>query len=471
MRRLTLRQQTVIALSVGFAVVQIFTSVVFAWLSYTLTERDVRGYLTRESLDLVRTQFIIRDNLLTYTQDPDGNTVTDRLRKRGMSALIVNPDGTAKNVFGIYRTFISEGQDARNVAGIREAVAGSFHGFSHLTLSTNEQFETYTFPLKFSGETVALLQVSRDERSLSDLLRSSSLIMLALIPLSVLFGVMLSLWVVRRALSPLERLIHAVRRIPEGVFPDHVPVVPDSSPEYAILSSVLNRLLSSLTAIFTRHKEFIGNVAHELRTPLTKAITAVDVTLVKDASMSQSSRSALLSIQDDLLGVSSTIDGLMSVSRLYEADQKGMTETDLLAVIRQVIKEHDEVLSKKGIHVSMDIPDAELLPMPPAIAKSLLGNIISNAIKYSRTDGVITVTVKSSKQELHVTVSDNGIGMSEEVRSRIFDRRYRGTNASPGHGVGMALVRRIADMWHVGILLKSKEGEGTSVTLTMRKQR
>lgn len=471
MRRLTLRQQTVIGLSVGFAIVQIFTSVVFAWLSYALTERDVRGYLTREGLDLVRTQFVIRENQLTYIQDAEGNTVTDRLRKRGISALVVNPEGTAINVFGIYRTFISEGEDARSVGGIREAIGTSFRGFSHLTLSTNEQFETYTFPLESSGKIIAFLQVARDERSLSDILSSSSLIMLALIPLSILLSVFLSLWIVRRALSPLERLSHAVRRIPEGVFPDHVPAVPDASPEYVLLSSVINRLLSSLAAIFARHKEFIGNVAHELRTPLTRAITAVDVMVVKDKAISPSSKHALLSIQDDLLGVSSTIDGLMSVSRLYEADQKGTTETNTLEVIHQIIRDNDEGMLKKNIRVTVDVGSRELLPMPPPIAKSLLGNIINNAIKYSRSDGAIRINATSTKQELRITISDNGIGMSPEISAHIFDRRFRGTNASSGHGVGLSLVRRIADMWGVGIFLKSKQGEGTTVTLTMRKQK
>ncbi len=466
---MTLRQQTVIGLSIGFAVVQIMTALILARLSYTLTERDVRAYLTREAQDLVRTQFLITNQTLTFRQDSEGNTVTDRLRKRGFSVLVVNPDGTAKNVFGIYRTFITEGEDARGVAGIREVTERVSDGYSHLTLPTHEQFETYTFPLVSSGKTVGFVQVAREERSLSDMVSSSSLIMLALIPLSILFGVFLSLWIVRRALSPLERLTHAVRRIPDGVFPEHIPAISDTSPEYTILATVINRLLSSLTAIFARHKEFIGNVAHELRTPLTKAITAVDVMLMKDTSMSSASKSALQSIQDDLFGISASIDGLMSVSRLYEADQSGMMETDVSVLVTHIMNVHDDAISKKHIHIRVDAAHTEMLPMPPAIAMSLLGNIIGNAIKYSHDNGEILIRARSTKQEMHIEVSDAGIGMSDEVRQRIFDRRYRGTASSHGYGVGMALVRRIADMWHIGVTVQSHEGKGTTVMLAIKK--
>ena len=91
-------------------------------------------------------------------------------------------------------------------------------------------------------------------------------------------------------------------------------------------------------------------------------------------------------------------------------------------------------------------------------------NLISNAIKFSNDGGDINIILKKYGQDAVLTIKDEGIGMSKEVKERIFERFYQGdtSRAKEGSGLGLALVKKILDISHCTIEVESEEGKGTT---------
>ncbi len=98
-------------------------------------------------------------------------------------------------------------------------------------------------------------------------------------------------------------------------------------------------------------------------------------------------------------------------------------------------------------------------------------NILGNAIKFSHQNGTIQVTLTQTNEEVLITIKDNGIGMSEEVKDRVFEKFYQGDSShySDGNGLGLALVKRIIDICEGTIEISSHEGVGTDFIVKLPK--
>jgi signal transduction histidine kinase len=97
----------------------------------------------------------------------------------------------------------------------------------------------------------------------------------------------------------------------------------------------------------------------------------------------------------------------------------------------------------------------------------ILANLISNAIKYSPQNTSIHLAVLESRKETIIQIEDEGIGMSETEANKVFNRYFRGIN-NIGYGIGLAIVKQICDLYHIGINVKSEKGKGTKITLSLK---
>ncbi len=268
------------------------------------------------------------------------------------------------------------------------------------------------------------------------------------------------IWIIiGRGLSSLDRIAEALRhREPRYLEPVNLVDVPI---EIQPLILELNKLLKRLKEAFEREKRFAGDAAHELRTPLAAIRTQAQVALIVATSPEQ-----LVVLQNVILGVDRAthiVNQLLSMSRLVPENEQmqdaGACEFE--NIVRDVIHQLMPLAEAKNIHVNSHITLTKqaLVWGNPAALNILIRNLLDNAIRYTPQNGQVEILLKrENKQHLIFSIADNGPGVPEEFRERVFERFFRmlGTEA-PGSGLGLSIVKQIADLHQAQIMVSATD--------------
>jgi PAS domain S-box-containing protein len=215
----------------------------------------------------------------------------------------------------------------------------------------------------------------------------------------------------------------------------------------------------------------VSTVSHELRTPLTMIRGFSELLLSRQDLDSKRSKEALEHIHDSARRLGRLIDDLLSVSRI----ESGGLRSELRPVgLRQVV---DEVLvtleSTGGSRVDTDLAAG----LPPVLADpdqlfQVLTNLLSNALKYSSAESRVRLSATVARDELHISVSDEGIGMTPGEAAQVFGKFSRVDRPEVrevgGTGLGLYITRRLVDMMGGSIWVRSKAGEGSVFTFSLR---
>jgi len=218
-------------------------------------------------------------------------------------------------------------------------------------------------------------------------------------------------------------------------------------------------------------RDFISNVSHEFRTPIS-SIKLIAETLV-DGALGDPRVN-----RDFLLKIGIEADKLMNMTKeLTELSMMENRETALDkhplkigSLVEQVVQRLQAQASKKGLTLCVDIETAapDLVIDQYRIEQVLL-NLAYNAIKFTNTDGVITISVKTRGNEILVSVSDTGIGIPHDDLTRVFERFYKVNKArdDEGVGLGLAISRHIINSHGGKIWVESEEGKGSAFFFTL----
>ncbi len=297
--------------------------------------------------------------------------------------------------------------------------------------------------------------------------RPNSVVMLfGLIPVVlVVLIIYLATWLTyrasRRALSPVIELAKVVRRWnpnhpdPASLAPERLPAATDSDVE--VLVAALYSFANRLEAFVERERNFTRDASHELRTPLTVMKVAVDV--LADEDMSPFAQRSLARIRRSVHEMEALIETFLVLAR--ESDT-GLRDEDFLAndVVAAEVSRYRGFLVGKPVQMVLTEHARFALHAPPRVFAVMVGNLMRNACLYTE-HGSVTVEVETDQ----VRVIDTGSGMSAEDMERAFQPFYRGSRTgSRGHGIGLAIVRRIADRYHWRVTLESALGKGTTAT-------
>jgi PAS domain S-box-containing protein len=216
--------------------------------------------------------------------------------------------------------------------------------------------------------------------------------------------------------------------------------------------------------------QFLSTAAHELRTPLTSLQGFSEILLNKKNLGKETEKKYLQYINEESLKLATIINSFLDISRIESG--KGISLDKALCSVGETINRSMHIFDEEvnGLHKFNFIHPAE--PMDWEIdqdkVEQVFRNIYSNAIKYSPNGGMITTTVKQDKEFIGIIIQDEGLGMSEEQLSRIYDRFYRGENVEndfPGSGLGMTIVKYILEAHGGNVKVESEMGQGTRVTM------
>jgi two-component system, OmpR family, phosphate regulon sensor histidine kinase PhoR len=212
--------------------------------------------------------------------------------------------------------------------------------------------------------------------------------------------------------------------------------------------------------------DFVANASHELRTPLANISGYVETLADDEAGGDATTRARFLSIiASETKRLSALVEDLMSLSRI-EAD-KNVEPRDIVDLGQLVTR----VVGERREPIIMNIESTECLIRGDAAQLSqLTHNLIDNAIKYGKPGGEVTVTLaRLSKDQMSLSVSDQGIGIPREHIPRLTERFYRvdagRSHSAGGTGLGLSIVKHIAERHSASLEIKSEIGTGTTVSL------
>ncbi|MBQ4051706.1 MAG: PAS domain-containing protein [Oscillospiraceae bacterium] len=217
-----------------------------------------------------------------------------------------------------------------------------------------------------------------------------------------------------------------------------------------------------------RQQEFFSNASHELKTPVTSIrgfSELLESGIITDPEKIQDS---IRIIRREADRIDRIISDLLMISSLEDPAQSGepvpVNVAELLCDIRDSL-----LLSMEEKNITLEISGGNFtIPAVYEHMHNLFGNLMQNAVKYNVENGKVWVRAETDGQYLYATVKDTGIGIPDEMKSRVFERFFRvdkGRSRSVGGtGLGLSIVNHIVSLYDGSIRLESKLGEGTTIT-------
>ncbi len=237
-------------------------------------------------------------------------------------------------------------------------------------------------------------------------------------------------------------------------------------------ATMLQEKLTEEQRLTLLQRNFVSMASHEFRTPLSiidghaqrlismrERLTADE--LAERARKIRSAVSRMTQLIDNLIGSARLIDGRID---LYYHP----TQVDIVPLLHDVCHLHRELTPHAQLIERLG-PAALPVHGDATLLRQVFGNLLSNAVKYSPDGGLIRVSASREGAQIAIAIEDQGIGVPEKDRQRVFERYYRGSNTSGigGSGVGLYLVRTIVDLHKGAVALDSREGKGCRFTVLL----
>lgn len=281
----------------------------------------------------------------------------------------------------------------------------------------------------------------------------------------------LVIWIsVRSGLAPLRQLAQRISQRRAG---DLAPVQVDRLyAETAPVLKELNELLAHEAQRLEAERRFLADAAHELRTPLA-AVNAQAHLLLSEQD-AQSRNSAANALKQGIARVSHLLSQLLSLAKA-EAQQSPWTASPLDAadLLRGRVALLAGLARPRGVELSLQAPDKLPFNLEREGFCSIVDNLIDNAIRYTAPGGRVEVTLEAAEDSLIFCVRDDGRGIAEAQRERVFERFYRIPGSSEqGTGLGLAIVKRVADRMQAELdFVAGLNGRGVGLRLHLAPDR
>jgi len=232
----------------------------------------------------------------------------------------------------------------------------------------------------------------------------------------------------------------------------------------------INKITDELSKNEVLKTEFISSVSHEIKTPLS--VISNYAKALKNPSLDEETKQKYL---DVLVANSQKLSNLVSnILKLNKLEKQTISperiKLNIGELLRDNILQFESLFEKKNIDLNCKISDIELT-IEQSYLEVIFNNLISNAIKFTNQNGVIEISLSNINEYVVFSVKDNGIGISNEVGSRIFEKFYQAdtSRSAEGNGLGLALVKKIIDIMGGEISVKSQEGKGSTFTVKLKR--
>ncbi|MFH1030120.1 MAG: HAMP domain-containing sensor histidine kinase [bacterium] len=357
--------------------------------------------------------------------------------------------------------------------GIKESLVKD--SFSEIT---NEKIKVIIEPMTIAGEESAFFFLGFSLKKIDAMQRQIILGSIILFLLIIFFASLVSYYMSKSFAKPLNYLMEGVEALNQGRVGHQIRVL-SSEDEFGELAVSFNAMSSKLKETRERDKlisdmksEFITIAAHQLRTPLTGIKWTMKMLLDGDSgSLNEEQKKFLMKGFESNERIIKLVNDLLNVAHIEEGKMGlDFKLIDFGKIIEEVLSSMGGMFARKNIKIEKKVTERGIQVYADK-QKLLLAftNILDNAAKYTLENGLVKIDVSEDSGKLNIIVSDNGVGIPEKDKKRIFTKFYRGSNAvnmqTEGTGLGLFLVKNIIEKHKGKIDIKSEEGKGTEVRI------
>lgn len=315
-----------------------------------------------------------------------------------------------------------------------------------------------------------IVVVAKDLQSIQSTVSQFDRLFLILLPIAICFAFGLGYLLAQQVLKPVDRLTRAAydlasRRAWREKLPE-----PKTKDELWRLSSATNNLLAALKEVIESERRFTADAAHELRTPLTVLQGRLEQALEQASETEDSkNRSRLLKAHAASEQLLSLVEKLLLLARTEAGQGLNKEKLALDEIAFHTAEDIRSLFDEKGLGLELTLPDSPIYISGDQTAISLLiRNLLENALKFTAT-GKVQLEVSQQTERALITITDDGEGIPEEALTKLFNRFYQSDvkHRQMGSGLGLALVKSIAD-WHGGtIQVSNKKSLDTGAVFTI----
>ena len=273
--------------------------------------------------------------------------------------------------------------------------------------------------------------------------------------------------------QPVKKILEAAEKIMQGDFSVRIEPVKEFAGETGFneIIACFNKMTAELAGTETLRTDFIANVSHELKTPL--AVMGNYATILQRPGITEEEKNEYAkAISDSARRLAQLITNILKLNKLENQQIfPQLDEYDLGEQLCQCLLGFEDAWERKDLEIETDIEEDIRIRSDAELLSLVWNNLISNAVKFTPQGGTIGVALKTEGSYVVVSVSDTGCGIKPDVGQHIFEKFYQGdtSHATQGNGLGLALVKRVVDIFSGEINVQSVYGQGSTFTVKFRR--
>lgn len=283
---------------------------------------------------------------------------------------------------------------------------------------------------------------------------------------ALIFSLIFAFWLTHWISAPLQRISGATQRIALG---EYRPIRPEGPKEVKTLANAYNEMAKQVQTSQQSQRDFVANVSHELKTPLTSIQGFAQAIIDGTAQSPTDLNRAATIIHSEAERMHRMVLNLLDLARLDAGTfQFERAPVDLPALLNSVVTKITPQANEAQISIRLQVEPVHSMLADGDRLAQVFTNLLDNAIKHTPAGGEVRVTAISGNGWVDISVIDNGVGMSPEESSRIFERFYQvdksrsgRTGSERGSGLGLAIAREIVEAHHGSISVHSQPGQGS----------
>ena len=287
-----------------------------------------------------------------------------------------------------------------------------------------------------------------------------------ILPIILIITFLGALWISSRTFKPIEKIVATANSINDADDLTDRINLKRGPKEMKQLARAFDRMFERLEKLFEAERQFTSDASHELRTPTAVILVECDRAKRK-AKTPDDYRESIGHIETQGQRMSDLIEELLGITRLQQGTEKYPLKKSDLSEFITLSAEEFVPSEKRGIRLETEIEDGIECSFNPSLMSRVVYNLLQNGYKYGKENGYVQLRLTREGGDAVISVKDNGIGISEEDQSKIWQRFWQADSSrgnEGGSGLGLAMVKEIAELHGGSVSVESTLGKGSTFT-------
>ncbi len=325
---------------------------------------------------------------------------------------------------------------------------------------------TAAVPIEYNGEIIGGVYLAQNLSSINDTISAikTSLVLFSILLLFII--VLISIGISYIVTQPIAQFTEVARAISRGDFSKRAAV--KGTREIAQMGQALNFMCDELNELDEKRKNFVSDVSHELKTPMAGIKLLCDSLVEAENPDINTVREFLTDMSEEIDRLTRLINRLLTLSRLDSGKDLSLSQVDIAALCEGVVRSLDKLALEQHIKLSFEnnSQNGTMVTVDYDKIYESVYNIVVNAIKYTPEGGNVCARLNCGQSECVIEVEDDGEGIPDNEKIKVFDRFYRLDNSrardTGGTGLGLAITRE-AVLLHKGSIEVTDSPTGGSI--------